>query len=416
MKKYTFTFLVILAIVIRLFLMMFTFHSDLVGQILSAYFFAYRHIINIYDYLGHIPSTNNLVSNIGVSDVFIYPPLTFFTLGGFLKLVQPFIGEVFYKNLINGMPIYTQSFFPQYLFLLKLPYFLVDILLALVLTKLFDTDTDKRRVFLLWLFNPVTLYTTAAMGVFDIIPTLFTVLALVFTKRKRLVIAAVMLGIGAAYKSYPLFLIPILVMVAKGFWPKVKVGLAGIAPFVLSIAPFWSSSAFKYMVFGPKSQKEFFMIWLVSGAEGIYPYILGFVILCLFINRRKNSLNYLYQYFLAFFLLLFGVTNYHPQWFIWITPFLVIELVVNKFRNLWLVIGLFLCYLFIVLTFENSLSIGLFAPLNHAFADFPGVAKIIMAKTDLNFLRGATRSVFAGISLYLVYDLFKDKNKIKNRL
>lgn len=152
------------------------------------------------------------------------------------------------------------------------------------------------------------------------------------------------------------------------------------------------------------------MVWLVSGAEGLYPYILGFVLLCLFVSRAANPARNFYQYFLAFFLLLFGVTNYHPQWFIWITPFLVIEIVINKFRNFWLILSLYLCYLFIVLTFENSLSVGLFAPVNHSLANFPGLAKILAAKTDLNFLRGAVRSLFAGISLYLVYDLFKEKS------
>lgn len=406
-----FIFLIAIGIVLRVFLMVNTYHPDLAGQILSTYFFAYKNVINIYDYLAALPATHPLVRNFGVGDIFIYPPLTYFTLGGFLKLIQPLINESFFLHVMNSASIYKEPSLSYYLFLLKLPYLIVDLFLAFILTKLFDKENEKRAILLLWLFNPVTLYSSFSMGVFDVIPTLFTVLCLVFVKRKRFLVAAIMLGFGAAYKSYPLFLIPLLVLTQKSFWEKVKVGIAGLLPFVLSIAPFWSSTAFKYMVFGPKSQKEFFMIWLVSGAEGIFPYILGFVILCLIISRSHGSSRHLYKYFLAFFLLLFGVTNYHPQWFIWISPFLLIELVRNKWRNLWLTLGLFACYVFIVLVFENSLSIGLFSPLFPAANSFPGFAKLIAAKTDLNFMKSFVRSIFAGISLYLTYDLFSLKEK-----
>lgn len=396
----------ICAVILRLIISAITYHPDLSGQLLSSYFFGYKNIFNIYDYLVSLPATHPLVRNFGVSDIFIYPPLTYFTLGSFLKIFSFIVPEKFFLDLMNGISIYKLPSLSFNLILFKLPYLLVDIGVAFALAGLFDEPRKKRWAFLLWLFNPVTLYANFMMGVFDVIPVLFTVLALTFAKKRNLYLAAVMISIGAAYKQYPIFLLPFLIFAGKTFWEKVKILACGLLPYFLTIAPYLSSSAFKYMVFGAKSEKEFFMQWMVSGAEGIYPYILGLSLIYLHSYRNKKIWSDLWKYFLAFFLILFSVTHYHPQWFLWVTPFLVIELVVNNWRNLWLIVTLVCCYIFIVLTFDYSLSVGLFAVANQNLNNFPGFDRLLAAKTDLNFLKSSVRSLFAGVSLYLIWDLF----------
>lgn len=401
------------AVVLRLIISAITYHPDLSGQLLSSYFFGYKNIINVYDYLAGLPVTHPLVKNFGVSDIFIYPPLTYFTLGSFLKIFAFIVPEKFFLDLMNGVSIYKLSNLSFNLILFKLPYLIVDIVVAFQIAGLFDEPQKKRWAFLLWLFNPVTLYATFMMGVFDIIPVLFTILALIFAKKKNLYLAAIMLSIGTAYKQYPIFLLPFLIFAGKTFWDKVKILLCGLIPYFLTIAPYLSSSAFKYMVFGAKSQKEFFMEWMLSGAEGVYPYILGLTLIYLHSFRNKKILIDLWKYFLAFFLVLFSVTHYHPQWFLWVTPFLVIELVMNQWRNLWLLVTLLACYIFIVLTFDNSLSVGLFAVANQTLNNFPGIDKLLAAKTDLFFIKSAVRSLFAGVSLYLIWDMFSYESKEK---
>jgi len=399
-------FLLVFAIILRLVLSGITFHPDLSGQILSSYFFGYKNIFNIYDYLVSLPKTHPLVQNFGVGDIFIYPPLTYFTLGGFLKIFSWAIPEKFFLDLMNGIAIYKLPSLTFNLILLKLPYLIVDIITAFTLTTLFDDIKKKKTVFLLWLFNPVTFYATFAMGVFDIIPVFFTILSLYYAKKKNLYLAAAMISIGAAYKQYPIFLLPFIIFCGKDFWNKLKIALCGILPYLISIAPFLSSSAFKYMVFGAKSQKMFYMEWMVTGAEGIYPYLLAIVLVYLHAFRNQNTSAKLWRYYLSYFLILFSVTHYHPQWFIWAAPFLVIEPVANNWRNFWMVLTLFACYVFIVLTFENSLSVGLFAVINQNLNSFPGIDKLLASKTDVVFLKSSVRSLFAGVSIFLILDLF----------
>ncbi len=403
--------IMLLAISIRVFLMLFSYHPDLAGQTLSSYFFASKNIFNIYDYLLNLSPNHPLVKNFGVGDIFIYPPLTYFTLGIFQKILSPFNIYPFIQNIMNGVNIYTISNLNINLFLLKLPYLFIDILLAYLLTKLFNNDKQKKNIFILWLFNPVTLYTTFCMGVFDIIPVLFTVLSLIFIKDKKYCLSAAMLGIGAAYKMYPLYLLPILSFAtSKNFKDFIKINFAGVIPLILTNIPFITSSAYRYMVFSPKSQKMLFMEWMMTNAEGIYPFILLTTILIIFASQKKDLFTKIpAQFYLIFFLILFSVTHYHPQWFIWVTPFILIDLVANNFKNFWSYLSLFAIYTFIVFTFENSLSVGLFAVINTNLNNFTGTANIISKFTDIFTLKSILRSVFAGISLYLSHDLLVKK-------
>lgn len=148
----------------------------------------------------------------------------------------------------------------------------------------------------------------------------------------------------------------------------------------------------------------------MTNAEGIYPFIILTTLLVIFASQKKDLFAKIpAQFYLIFFLILFSVTHYHPQWFLWITPFILIDLVMNNFKNLWSYLSLFVIYLFIVFTFENSLSVGLFAVINPNLNQFSGTANLISKFTDIFTLKSLFRSVFAGISLYLSYDLLVKK-------
>jgi len=203
-----------------------------------------------------------------------------------------------------------------------------------------------------------------------------------------------------------LFILPLAFILGRTFWHRFKLAIVGFLPFFASILPFINSPAFRSMVlFSPKSQKMLFMGWPVSGAEVIYPFILFlifFYLLAWFYPKRWPVFNY----FMAILLLIFSVTHYHPQWFLWITPLLIWELVENKFKNLLLTLTLFVCWLIITLFFEPSLSLGLFNPLWPQLSQARGLTEILGQYTNVFQLKSLVRSVFAGTSVFFIWRLF----------
>ncbi|MFA6185052.1 MAG: hypothetical protein WC720_02755 [Candidatus Shapirobacteria bacterium] len=397
----------VIGIVIRIFLMAFTYHPDLAGQSLSSYFWGFKNVTNVYEHLLSLPPDHPLVRNFGVNDIFIYPPLTYFTLGTFQKIFA-FTGlGNFLETVMSGTNIYSIPGLSWYLFILKFPYLFFDLAVAFLLYKYFNNPRQKYLAFILWLFNPVTLYATFCMGVFDIIPVFFTVLSAYFLKKEKLSFSALSIGFGIAFKMYPLFLLPFVIFKANKWSQRIKLLIISFLPVIITNLPFIFSSAYRYMVFSPKSQKMLHMEWMLSGAEGLFPFLLILIMLYLLSQNKLLRPKFYISYFFVMFLLLFSVTHFHPQWFIWITPFLIIELINYRFKEAWIYLGLLFIYIFIVFTFENSLSIGLFAPLDPSLASFEGTQSIITKATDINQLKSYFRSIFAGISIYLAFTHLK---------
>ncbi|MGB9911234.1 MAG: glycosyltransferase 87 family protein [Microgenomates group bacterium] len=402
----------IFGLFLRLILSPITAHSDLWGHSFTAYFFAYEGKFNIYDYLINLPQSHPLVRNFGVGDIFIYPPLTYFTLGIFRFLVKPFTDSNFIPWLMEN--INQAYFYPKiysHIFFFKFPYIFLDILLAFLLSSLLEKESQKKLTFLFWMFNPIALYTTFMIGQIDILPVFFVVLSLFLIKNKKINWAMFSLGVGGSYKLFPLLLIfPTAFKLEEGIKKRIKLILIGFFPFILSIFPYLFSKGFRSMVlFSPKSQKMLFMNWALSGAESIYPFIFILIFLYFYAFYYKNS-GRLIGYYISILLLIFSVTHYHPQWFLWITPFLILELVENNFKHIWLVLTLFSCWLFITLTFEASLSYGLFVPIFPHLKNASSLADFLSRWFNVFQLKSLVRSVFAGTALFYSWVILKEKN------
>lgn len=398
--------LIFIGLVVRLVLMPITLHPDLWAISFSEYFFAFKGVTNIYDYLASLPSNFPLVQNYG-RNFFTYPPLAYFTFGIFGIILRPFFSQDFFKNLAVFLPnILNDNRIYFHLFLTKLPYLFFDFGLLILLTKLFKEEKDKILVAVLWLFNPLSLYTSFMVGQFDIIPVFFTVLSLFLVKKNKWGWAAFSLGIGGAYKMFPLFFLPFLAISGgKTFFEKMKIFFIGLIPYVFTIAPFLGSINFRQTVLlSNQSQKMLFAKIPVSGAE----YLSVFVVIYFFLLAFSLTKNLdLWKWFLMVMMLFFGITHYHPQWFLWLTPFLIVFWVKDK-RFISLPLMFILSWFLILLFFESSLSIGLFLPIFPQLATTIPFIDIFSKFFDPFVFKSLVRSIFAGLSLFVAALLFKE--------
>lgn len=397
----------VLGLIFRLVLMPITLHPDIWATSFAQYLFSFKGVFNIYDYLGDLPKTSPILLNYG-SNFFTYPPLAYFTLGIFGFLLRPFFNNDFFINLPVILPnVLSDQRLYWHLFLTKLPLLFFDFGTLFFLTKLFDEENERKKIALLWVFNPLTLYTTYMIGQFDIIPVFFCVFSLYLTRKKNFFLGALVLGIGGAFKMFPLFFLPFLVLNFPGsFVNKIKLALVGILPFVLTILPFLKSIYFRqYVLFSNQSEKMLFAKISVSGAEYLSLFVVFYIIL-LFLSLTKKT--DLWKWFFSVMLLFFSVTHYHPQWFLWLTPFLFIF--ITKFRNYLLApMILLVCWFIIMILFEPSLSIGLFAPISNSLVNSTPLTDILAKYYDVFQLKSIVRSIFFGISLAMIVYLQKDE-------
>lgn len=385
-----------------------TVHPDFWGQSITSYFFSHKGIINIYEYYANLPAKDPLAVNFLPKYLYIYPPLTYFTQGFLNLLVRPFMDSGFIPSLIaNPSTIMSFKGALSQIFIMKLPYLFIDIAAGFVLASIF-TGKKKLQAFALWMLNPLAIYATFMIGQNDILPVFFTILSLYFFSKKNYKWAVLSMGVGGSYKLYPLLLLFPLVFAASGaFTRRVKLLILGFLPYLVTLAPFINSQAYREIVLlNPESLKILHMGLPVSGAEFVFPFmaLLVFTYFLSFYQKERLSPN---NFFLAILLLTFSVTHYHPQWFFWITPFFVLELVKSGFRRRGVVTVLVSCWFLTTLFFEPSLSYGLFYPVNSNLKEALDLSSAVARWFDPFMIKSVIRSVFAGASLYFVYDVFK---------
>ena len=174
----------------------------------------------------------------------------------------------------------------------------------------------------------------------------------------------------------------------------------GALPYFLSILPFLGSVNFRQTVLlSNQSQKMLFAKMPVSGAEYLSVFVVLYIFLVGISFLKKIEL---WKWFLAVLLLFFSVTHYHPQWFLWLSPFLVFFWVdYPRFRIF--PVSLFFCWFLILLLFEPSLSVSLFAPISYSLNEVMPLSDFLSRYYDVFQLKSIIRSIFAGVSLFIFW-------------
>lgn len=397
--------ILLLGVLIRLFLSFFAFHPDIRAFNLAGQLIASGNILNLYDYLASCTTDNPLLKTFG-TDLFIYPPLIYLTHGVFNFISGTVFGDWIVNSFIIESPeSFSNLWFNFHLLIIKFPYFLFDLFAAFLISQLFDENRKKLLAFTLWLFNPVSLYATYMMGQFDMIPAVFTILSLYFAKKDKLYFSALALGVGAAFKLYPLFLLPPLLFIAKKWDKRLLLLIVATAPYLVTVLPFIQSHGFRSSaLLAGLTQKTMFAQIPVSGGESLllFPLILVFFYIVL-LYSNKNSLQTLWQKQFIILLVFFILTHFHPQWLTWLTPFLIIELVTSNFKHIKITLLLLFSFIASLFFFDLSLTFKIFAPLYPELSKLPADLQGLGINIDINYYRSIIQSVFAAVCVYFIY-------------
>lgn len=395
--------ILILAILIRILVMPFYFHPDIKTYNFQASFLEMG-VWDIYSYL----VTNK--EKLPLKDEFVYFPLTYIFLGGYQILISPLLGEGFISWLSDASQQANDRIgVYRYLFLLKLPYLLLDLAIAFLLLQLFKNSTDKKKVFTLWLFNPFSLILIYIFSNVDIIPVFLTLVSLLFTYKKKLILASLFLGIAACFKAYPLLFLPFLTIYAKNIRQAVFMVLACVGVFTIIILPFLSNAFLSSaLISGLTTRIIFGGLSIGFGQTLMVPVI---VISALFFYQalRKDKGRDILYFYLSLLLLLFSFIHFHIQWLLWIIPFVILLLMV---RTKLAVLNIFLtaiAFAIPLLYEDKSMTVGLLSAVSPLFNLIPIPFAVVSRIYDPYILQSVLHSALAGGSLIFIRELFKNR-------
>lgn len=410
-----FAIILILGILLRLLISPLTYHSDIQVFDLGGYVLSKQSPLSFYDYLPNL-SEQNEISKTFNNFNFNYPPAVHFFMGSFAIPMSLVVGEQFRFDFLTDIKetLGSPALF-LHLLTLKLPYLIFDLSIVFLLMKLFMERKEKFLVLCFWMFNPIDIYATYMMGQFDIIPTFFSVLAIYLIvksqSQKFSYFASLSLGIGAAFKIYPLlFLLP-LAFTNKYFFQRFKIFLLGFIPYLIVILPFLDSSGFRSSALvASQTLKSLYASIPISGGEAIlfFPVMLIFLYVYFYINgiEKRN----LWNVFLIILLTFFILTHFHPQWLLWVTPFLALHLIRSKFESLIPLLIILFSWFASLFFFDPGLTLGLFSPLFPGLYDSANIWQFMGINIDYNFSRSIIHSIFVASCLYYFYSFFSKKS------
>lgn len=394
----------ILAILLRLLVMPFFFHPDIKTYSFQVSFLQ-QGVFNIYSYL---PDHQN---QLPLKENFVYFPLTYFTLGIYQILALPFLGPDFHSWLYNASASAVNMIGVfRYLFILKLPYLVLDCLTAFLLTKFVSQETEKRKIFLLWLFNPFSIIILYVFSNVDIFPVFLSVLSLYLAKRNKFILAGLMLGLGAGFKAYPLLFVPFLFLMANKWKDKILLVVAALLPFLLIIAPFIRSTGFEDATLDSSLTTRIISNGISIGfGEMIYPGILILGIIYFLAWQKKVNNFSLPIFSFASILAIFMTIHFHIQWLLWPIPFVVL-IISRQAKWAWGFVILMLLGLSIPFLYDDSsMTVSTLSVINPLFESLPTPFKIIQHFYNPLVLQSIIHSLFFGVALVTIYKLFREE-------
>lgn len=360
MKTKVFGVLLIIAIVLRLVLSVTTYHSDLGAFALAGKYIAGEgKWLTFYDTIASKDSTDKLIVH-RTDMVFNYQPLAYLIPS---VIYLPFASVVRQTGdlLINRSWVASNpSPINLTLLIYKLPMLAADIAILFLISKFFKKERNKKLSMILWAFNPIAIYVSSVMGQVDIIIALFILLSLLSIRNKKPFRAIIFVALSALIKPVGLILIP---LIALGYYSQTKkifrsllLIACGIGVYLLGILPYISSASYRYYaLFAEQINKSTYASISIASGHDIPFFFIMFIFVALLVWKKAISISTGIGVGLLASLVF---THFHPQWLVWIMPWLIIDSI--KKGDYLVYLATILCWFGVLFSFDETLHLQTF--------------------------------------------------------
>lgn len=348
----------------------------------------------------------------------------------FLKLISPSVNSIFpvlieQDTWVSWLAFNKNDFVFTILSLFKIPYLLFDIAsMFLILRLAFDNYPEKKlKVFKYWVFNPLIIFVVYIFARHDIIAIFVTIAALLLAKKQHKYWAITVLAIAVILRFFPILLLPLFIFylarTKKDYIILSSIGISGL----IAIELITNIKLGRSLIFSLLNTEHFDFLLspkldLVQGSHSSIFVFLAFYtfIVFSFLNIKNKSFDLLLNYGAIIYLAYVGICYFHPQYALWMIPFLTISFI-RKRQLLYFNLLQFGLILMLLIYWGDLVTKFLFAPLDHKyFVYLTGIIPIIERFYDSAKFVNIFRSIFTGISFWMIYLIYKDNKSLINDL
>ncbi len=341
-----------------------------------------------------------------------------------IKSIFPAIGE--YSSILLDTDTWTSwiGFISSYnvftaLTLFKDLYLIFEMLCMFFILRLsYDNEPGGRlNIFRFWMFNPVVIFVLYVFARHDIIGIFATIIALLLAKKDRKYWSIIILALAIALRFFPVMMLPLFIFYLakskKDYLILTSIGISGLIGVELFSYFYFGKS----VIFSLLNAQHF--DYILSAKldliihDRIFIFIAVYIIIILsFLHIRKKSFDILLNYGAIIYLAYIALCYFHPQYVLWTVPFLIV--ILARRRSLiyyhWMQFGL----LMVILVYWGDLVTKfVFAPIDYRFfiyitGPIPVIERFYSSVKFVNIFR----SIFTGVSLWMIYLIYRDTRKL----
>lgn len=243
--------------------------------------------------------------------------------------------------------------------LLRLPAFASDVMMSAALYLAAAHFTGKphlgRLSSLIWFLNPFTLFAAELLAVPDVLVALLTLVSMLYLVREKTFLSSVFLCCAIGLKLYPIVLVPaILIYMHRHSGMKLRSQLYPIIWGFLGVVAYLS-----WLLLGSKLTVNYFTTYTPVSQPFAVLGVLSSniplsvaaaaltVVYCLawYFARDSSSMGYLIHLFSVVLLTYFIFSDFFPQYFIWVLPFITLDIALFS-RRRFALLAVLLLFLF----------------------------------------------------------------------
>lgn len=393
----------LLSLLIRLTIMPFTMHGDLLFVYGTPHFLAH----------GQWDAYSIAWEKF---DRYYYPPLSL-VLFASVQLVFRFLFSG-YETFLHSVAVGEISSLNSsddiflVLFLLKIPYLIVDLMLVWTCWGMLSGDDEKRSFTALWAVNPLVIYGEYIIGQSGLIPAFCVLLACYFSLKKgKEHYACVAIGMGCLMKLFPIIFLP-LVLCLTSRTPKdaVRLSLYCLVPVAVGFGMFYmisGTAVFKVANVASSASKNtgIFPVWAMQITQAA---IYGAICVHILMNRKRDfDYTLIIQYFLVVYLALYASSPiWQTYYFEWFVPFVILYVHKKVALKNWFYC--FMLVLFMAGLRSRESAFGAFAPLNpELFLSIPSLRDVVGFLFNLDIYSNTLTVAFYALHLFLLSAILK---------
>lgn len=424
----------LLGLLIRLVLMPITAQNDLVTNYIFSHYIAKHNTYDIYS-----------LRQISPSIALLYPPLAYYYMAAVLWVFDPLLPrnycQVFDNALkvgvaasANGIPLESTyrlvwtyvmdnlgSGFYVFAFLVKLPSLIFDFGCAFILLRLIEDRKKAGTVFKFWVLNPVVIVVTYMQGQFDIVPAFLILLSIYFIKSQKLNKSFLSLGLSVAFKLFPVLLVPFNLLLSRNTHKKSSTKFKSlyllaiaIGPLLISVLPFFGNYLLNIHSWQFSTTTPGALSFKLNDLDLIFPYAMVYTFLLLFAwqNSRFSHIS-VAKYSLSALLAYYALSFFHPQYFVWATPLILLLMAYMPNFKKYYIIQLLTFFIY-TFNWGRYYALNFFTPVYQGFFDWLSPKEIIAYYVDPTLVTGVVRSAFSAVSLWMIWEMIKTERKTTN--